>query len=163
MTSASLDIPERIVPNRARSYRIEKGQTFNYYYNDLRYKFASGGMIASAEDLVKLGVALNHDVLMSAETRALMLTPQLAGKQRFREDGAPVDIGFEQGMLWQVRRDAAGGRVAYMCGSIKGSNACLVDFLDEDLVAAVTTNSWECCGWSKADSLAAFFRAHSKP
>ena len=163
MTSASFDIPERIVPNRARSYRIERGQTFNYYYNDLRYKFASGGMIASAEDLVKLGVALNHGILMSAETRALMLTSQLEGKQRFREDGAPVDIGFKQGMLWQLRRDTAGRRVAYMCGSIKGSNACLVDFLDEDLVAAVTTNSWECCGWSKADSLAAFFRANSKP
>jgi CubicO group peptidase (beta-lactamase class C family) len=163
MTSASLDIPERIVPNRAMSYRIEKGQTFNYYYNDLRYKFASGGMIASAEDLVKFGEALNHGVFMDPNTRSLMLSSQLSGKKRFREDGAPVEIGFEQGMLWQIHRDAAGRRVAYMCGSIKGSNACLVDFIDEDLVAAVATNSWECCGWSKAESLAAFFRASIKP
>ena len=159
MTTASLDIPDRIVANRARSYRIDNGDVFNYYYNDLRYKFASGGMIASAEDLVQFGIAVNHDILLMASTRDLMLSSQVHGLQEFRENTAPVELEFEQGMLWRLRHDSNGRRVAYHCGSVKGSNACLVDFLDEDLVAAVMTNSWECCGWSKADSLAGIFRA----
>jgi len=64
-------------------------------------------------------------------------------------------------MLWRVRRDGEGRRVAYECGSVKGFNACLVDFLDDDLVAAVATSSFECCGWAKADALAALFRRRS--
>ena len=159
MASASFDIPERIVPHRARSYRLVDGKPLNYHYNDLRYKFASGGMIASVEDLAKLGAALNHGLLLRPETRALMLSSQLRGVQQFREGATPGPLpGFEQGLLWRLRRDPRGRLVAYECGSVKGSNACLVDFLAEDLVAAIATNSWECCGWAKADSLAAFFR-----
>jgi serine beta-lactamase-like protein LACTB len=158
MASAALDIPERIVPHRARSYRIDHAVPRNYYYNDLRYKFASGGMIASVEDLAKLGAALNHDLLLRPETRAKLLSPQIEGLLRFREGAAPDVLDFQQAMLWRLRRDGKGRRVAYECGSVKGFNACLVDFLDEDLVAAVATNSFECCGWAKADALAALFR-----
>jgi CubicO group peptidase (beta-lactamase class C family) len=158
MDRASFDIPERIVPHRARSYRLVDGKPFNYYYNDLGYKFASGGMIASVEDLAKLGAALNHGLLLKPETKARMLSSQLKGVLEFREGAEPAAMRFEQAILWRLRRDTQGRRVAYECGSIKGSNACLVDFVDEDLVAAVVTNSWECCGWSKADALADFFR-----
>lgn len=158
MTSASFDIPERLVPHRAHSYRIDKGQAFVYYYNDLRYKFASGGMLASVEDLVKLGAAVNHSILLRPETRALMYSAQTAGRQVFREGAAPEAPRRGQGMLWELRQDSSGRRVAYHCGSVKAFNACIVNFVDEDLVAAIATNSWECCGWSKADSLAAFFR-----
>jgi CubicO group peptidase (beta-lactamase class C family) len=158
MASASFDIPERIVPHRARSYRIDHGTAYNYYYSDLRYKFASGAMIASVEDLARLGAALNHGLLLRPATRAMLLSPQIDGLLQFREGATPVPVGFEQAMLWRLRRDAEGRRVAYECGSVKGFNACLVDFLDDDLVAAVATNSWECCGWAKADALAAFFR-----
>lgn len=158
MTTASLDIEDRIVPNRARSYRIDGGKVFNYYYNDLRYKFASGGMIASAEDLVRFGMAVNHNALLTTGARDVMLSSQLHGLRKFREGAPPEELEFEQGMLWRLRHDSDGRRVAYECGSVKGSNACLVDFLDEDLIAAVVTNSFECCGWSKADALAAIFR-----
>jgi CubicO group peptidase (beta-lactamase class C family) len=159
MASASFDIPERIVPHRARSYRLVKGQVLNESYGDLRYKFASGGMIASAEDLVKLGAALNHGLLLRPETRRLMLSPQLHGVREFHENGkAPTVPDFEQGMLWRLRHDPKGRLVAYHCGSVQASNACVVDFVEEDLVAAVMSNSFECCGWSKADALAAFFR-----
>jgi serine beta-lactamase-like protein LACTB len=158
MASASFDIPDRIVPHRAHSYRIVKGRTFNEYYADLRYKFASGGMIASAEDLVKLGVALNHDLLLRPETKGLMLSPQLHGIQELRE-GKLEALDFEQGLLWRLRHDPQGRLVAYHCGAVKTYNVCVVDFLKEDLVAAVATNnSSECCGWAKADTLAAFFR-----
>ncbi len=158
MTSASFDIPERIVPHRSRSYRIVDGKLLNAYYSDLRYKFASGGMIASVEDLVRLGVALNQGRLLSPEARRLMLSSQLRGIRRFVEGAPPKNLSWMQGMLWRLRRDPQGRPVAYECGSVKAFNACVVDFLEEDLVAAIATNSWECCGWSKADALAAIFR-----
>ena len=162
MTTAGFDIPGLAVQNRAQSYRMVKGKPVVYYYNDLRYKFASGGMIASVEDLVKLGTALNHGLLIEAATRQLMLSSQAKGQLEFHEGSKPGRMSWMQGMLWRLRHDPKGRLVAYECGSIKGSNACLVDFLEEDLVAAVATNSWECCGWAKADALAAIFRPESK-
>ncbi|HEV8336260.1 MAG TPA: hypothetical protein VGR67_07595 [Candidatus Polarisedimenticolia bacterium] len=81
-----------------------------------------------------------------------MLSAQLRRLQEFRERSAPKKMSWMQGMLWRLRRDPQGRLVAYECGSVKGSNACVVDFLEEDLVAAVATNSWECCGWKKTDA-----------
>jgi serine beta-lactamase-like protein LACTB len=158
MTRSGFDIPGEDVPGRAHSYRLVGGKPVPYSFNDLRYKFASGGMIASAEDLAKLGAAINHDLLVRPATRAIMFSDQDRGLRSFHPDKAATSIGFEQGMLWRLRRDAQGRFVAYACGSVKASNACVVDFIDEDLVAAIATNSWECCGWKKADELAAIFR-----
>lgn len=159
MTGSGFDIPGASVPGRANSYRIVGGKPVPYYFNDLRYKFASGGMIGSAEDLAKLGAAMNHALLVRPATRAIMFSDQNRGLRAFRENGVPAAIGFQQGMLWRLRRDPKGRFVAYACGSVKASNACVVDFVDEDLVGAIATNSWECCGWRNADALADIFRA----
>jgi serine beta-lactamase-like protein LACTB, mitochondrial len=158
MASAGVDDPAVVVPHRALSYRFDQGRALNYYYNDLRYKYASGGMIGSATDLVRFGASVNAGTLVSERTRDRMFTDQTAGLPAFHEGAAPTEQERGQGLLWWLRKDSAGRRVAYHCGSVKAFNACMVDFIDEDLVAAVMTNSWECCGWSKADSLAAFFR-----
>ena len=158
MIRAGFDIPGEDVAGRALSYRMVGGKPVPYYFNDLRYKFASGGMIDSAEDLARLGAAINHDVLLRPATRAIMFSDQDRGLRSFHPDKAATPIGFEQGMLWRLRRDPQGRFVAYACGSVKASNACVVDFVDEDLVAAIATNSWECCGWKNADALAAIFR-----
>jgi CubicO group peptidase (beta-lactamase class C family) len=159
MNATGFDDPEVIVAHRARSYRWEDGQLKNAYYSDIRYKYASGGMIGSVEDLVRFGAALNHAVLLRPETRRLMYAPQGEGILDFREGQPPQPQRRGQGLLWELRQDAAGRRVAFHCGSVKGFNACIVNFYDENLVAAIATNSWECCGWAKADSLAGFFRA----
>jgi CubicO group peptidase (beta-lactamase class C family) len=159
MARASFDVPGEVASNRAVPYRIVKGTPERYYYNDLRYKFASGGMIASVEDLVMLGAALNRGILLQPETKAAMFSNQIPSLPVFVEDAKPAaPMRWEQGLLWRLRRDAQGRRVAYECGSVRASNACVVIFIDEDLVAAIATNSWECCGWAAADKLAALFR-----
>ena len=162
MTTANLDYHDRIIPNRALSYRREDKQIFNYYFNDLRYKFASGGMMGSAEDLVRLAVAVNHDTLLKPESRKQMLSSQTDGISRFNPDKAPTEMEFQQAMLWRIRHDKEGRRIAYECGSVKGFNACVVDFVDEDLVAALMSNEDACCGWKPADALAAIFREETK-
>jgi len=45
---------------------------------------------------------------------------------------------------------------------VKAFNACVVDFVEEDLVAALATNSWECGGWKQTDALADVFRVPVK-
>lgn len=159
MRSTGFDNPDVIVPHRARSYRLVDGELRNASYGDIRYKYASGGMIGTVEDLVRLGAAVNQDLLLRPETRQLMYTPQIEGVLDFREGQSPQPRRRGQGLLWELRQDAAGRPVAFHCGSVKGFNACIVNFYEENLVAAIATNSWECCGWSKADSLAAFFRS----
>jgi serine beta-lactamase-like protein LACTB, mitochondrial len=156
--SGSVDIPDRVVLHRARSYVKASGRWNNYSYADVRYKFASGGMIASGEDLVKVAVALNHDRLLRRETRTLMLTPQLDGLLHFRENGTPEAMDFRQALLWRVNKDAEGREFVYHCGTVKGFNVCLIDYVADDLVAALMTNSDECCGWKKTLELANFFR-----
>ena len=157
-TSGSVDVAERIVPHRAHSYRFAEGTWRNYYYNDLHYKFASGGMIASAEDLVRVGIALNHGRLMRRETRTKMLAPQIDGLKMFHEDGAPAAMDFQQALLWRTKVDDDGRRFIYHCGSVEAFNVCVVDYVDEDLVAALATNSDECCGWKRTLQLANLFR-----
>jgi CubicO group peptidase (beta-lactamase class C family) len=158
MLSTAFDVPERIVPHRARSYRIESGRTLNYYYNDLTYKFASGGMISSVEDLVRLGTALNHGLLLKPETTAQMFTPQLDPVLRYQESGPPARESFRQGLLWRILADEAGRTFVYHCGTVKGFNACLANFTQEDLVVALATNSYEGPGYRPALELAGFFR-----
>jgi CubicO group peptidase (beta-lactamase class C family) len=156
--SRSVDIPNRIVAHRARSYVKASGRWNNYSYADVRYKFAGGGMIASAEDLVKVAAALNRDRLLRRETRAQMLAPQINGLQHFNENGAPNAMDFQQALIWRVNKDAEGRTFVYHCGTVKGFNVCLIDYVDDDLTAALMTNSDECCGWKNTLALANVFR-----
>lgn len=159
MLSTGFDVPERVVPHRARSYRVEKGRALNYYYNDLSYKFAGGGMISTAEDLVRLGTALNHGRLLKQETTAQMYKPQLDPVMRYQEKGPPTKEAFQQGLLWRSLKDASGRSFRYHCGSVKAFNACLVNYTDEDLVVAVLTNSEQTGGYRHPLALADFFRS----
>jgi serine beta-lactamase-like protein LACTB len=43
MLSTALDVPERIVANRAKSYEVRKGKLQNYPFTDLSHIYAGGG------------------------------------------------------------------------------------------------------------------------
>ena len=141
MASTQFDIPPRIVPNRARSYYLKDGNLTNYPYGDLTYKFASGGMLSTVEDLVRLAVAFNHGALLKPETVALMITP-VAPLLQYREKGPPEKLAFEQALIWRIRTDDAGKPFLNHCGTVKGFNACLIDYRDDDLVIAIAANAF---------------------
>jgi CubicO group peptidase (beta-lactamase class C family) len=96
--------------------------------------------------------------LLTPAMRKAMFTSQLDGVSAWRPDGTSALLDFRQGLLWRLHRDGAGAEVAYHCGSVRGFNACVVDLMDHDPVAAVLTNSFECCGWKDTEALAAIFR-----
>jgi CubicO group peptidase (beta-lactamase class C family) len=141
MLNSAFDRPERIVPHRARSYQLVEGRMLNYPYNDLTYKFASGGMMSAADDLARFGIALNHGALLKPETVALMYTP-MAPVLRHREGGPPEALDFSQGLIWRIFKDDAGRTFVNHCGTVKGFNACIVDYPDQDLVVAILANGY---------------------
>jgi len=158
MLGTSFDRPARIVPHRAQSYRMVDGRMANYFYNDLSYKFASGGMLSTAEDLCRFGAALNRGGLLKSETVALMYGPALDPVMRFEARQAPQKMDFAQGLLWRVFKDAAGRTFVNHCGTVKGFNACLVNYPAEDLVVALLGNAEALSpGRNEAVAVAQFF------
>ncbi len=139
MYGSAFDVPARIVPRRARGYSVGNGQIRNYPYGDLTYKFASGGMLSSAEDLVRLGAALNRHVLLKAETVALMYKP-MSPVLQYQEKGPPQAMESSQGLLWRIAKDDAGRTFVHHCGTVKGFNACLVNYPEQDVVVAILGN-----------------------
>jgi serine beta-lactamase-like protein LACTB len=158
MLRTAFDVPGRIVPGRARGYALVEGRAVNSPYGDLTYKFASGGMLSTVEDLVRFGAALNHGRLLSAELTAQMLTPHREPVLRFQAGGPPTRETFEQALMWRVRSDDTGRTFAYHCGTVKGYNACLVDYVSDDLVIAMADNA-EALGFAPAVRIAQFFLA----
>jgi serine beta-lactamase-like protein LACTB, mitochondrial len=120
MFHSAFDVPERIVTQRAKGYQVVDGQMRNYPYGDLTYKFASGGMISSADDLARFGIALNRGALLRPETLELMYKP-IEPVPRHREDGPPEPLDFSQALMWRVFKDDAGRTFVNHCGTVRGS------------------------------------------
>lgn len=160
MLSTHFDVPERVIPHRARSYVVRDGSVRNVPYGDLTYKFASGGMMSTAEDLVRFGTALNEGRLLKPETLAQMYSPQIDALLEFRE-GKPTDKKAEgQGLMWRIGRDSAGRRFVHHCGSVQAFQACLVNYPEKNLVIAILANSWNSTGWKEGVAVAEFFLEH---
>lgn len=75
LTATSLEYGERIVPHRARPYeRTKDGQLRNSPYVDNSIKWLGGGLISSAEDLIRYSIALDQGKLVNADSLKLMNT-----------------------------------------------------------------------------------------
>ncbi len=171
MLQTSFDVPSRIVPGRAKSYvPDEHGELVNYTYADVTYKFASGGMLSTVEDLVRFAVALNEGRLLDPDLVREMFRPQLDGTLLWQRDGEPTLPTWEQGLMWRLRKDSnhidtddAERRFIHHCGTVKGFNACLVNYPDERIVVAVAQNGWDGgFGFVPLVQIADFFRTGRK-
>ena len=103
---------------------------YNASYLDPSYKWAGGGLVASAEDLVRFGAAHLEPGYISAPTLALLFT-----KQR-----TSADEELNVGLTWRIAADPAGRRIYHHSGSQEGSRSMLVVYPDERLVVALLSN-----------------------
>jgi len=131
-------------------------------YGDLTYKFASGGMMSTAEDLVRFGAALNAGRLLKKETLAQMWSPQIEGVLEWRRDGAPGKPEGVQGLMWRIANDSAGRRYVSHCGAVQRFHSCLVNYPDRDLVVALLENSYEGVGIKENLAIADMFLEPAK-
>lgn len=162
MDATQFNFPERVVRNRAHSYeRGDDGAVRNVLYGDLTYKFASGGMMSTAEDLVRFASALNAGRLMKKETLAQMWSPQIPGVLEWN-GGEPRKIEGEQGLMWRLNKDAAGRRYVSHSGAVQHFHSCLVNYPDRDLVVALLENSYEGVGCSENLAVADMFLEAAK-
>jgi serine beta-lactamase-like protein LACTB, mitochondrial len=134
MTHTSPDDPAPIVPERGRFYtRNDAGAIVNADYVDNSYKWAGGGFLSTAEDLVHFADVLLEGRLLRPETLQLLWTSQKTS------DGKDTDYGIG----WGVSRDAKGRRKISHSGGAQGGTAYLVIYPDQRLAAAMIVNSDE--------------------
>lgn len=150
MLRTQFDRPERIVPGRARSYLMVDGEPLNHPFEDVTYKFASGGMLSTVEDLVRLASAFNSGRLLRPGTVEEMIRPQVETVRRFQGPGEPpVTESFRQALIWKVEWDGEafagsgpGRRFVSHGGSVKGFGCNLLSYVEEDVAVAICGNNY---------------------
>jgi len=132
---------------RATFYdRAGAGQVRRSRLVDLSGRYASGGLIATSSDLVRLGASYLTHALLSADTVATMWTPQRLA------DGTVNEQSYALG--WRSRREGQDtfGREVWRVhhgGVSMGAMSALVVYPDFGVTVAMNTNT-------EAESYAAF-------
>ncbi|HEX9704425.1 MAG TPA: serine hydrolase domain-containing protein [Gemmatimonadales bacterium] len=131
LTSTAPDKNDSVIPGRTRFYERATGGGFRLApVVDNSYKWAGGGFLSTAEDLVRLGSAHLAPGLLRAETLELLFTPQRTASR----ESTTYGIG------WSISRDTLGHRVvAHGGGAVGGTTLLRVD-RDSKLVVAVVSN-----------------------
>ena len=141
--ATQFDVPTRIVHNRGRGYvRDGRGEFVNADPEDPSYKYAGGGIISTAEDLVRFALAINDGTLLAPETVAEMHRTQIdPSVPEFVDDGEPRPLGHEQAIVWFIRTDQAGRRYPSHTGTVKGTRSFLGNWVDQGVVVALQANA----------------------
>jgi CubicO group peptidase (beta-lactamase class C family) len=131
MTHTAPDKNDSLMVNRTHFYdRTDSGQFVLSPTVDNSYKWAGGGFVSTAEDLVKFGSAHLSPGYLKAATLELLFTPQ----RTTSGESTPYGIG------WFVTTDTLGHRYVYHGGgSVGGTTAFGVD-RDSHVVIALVTN-----------------------
>lgn len=125
MKNSTIDNPFKLIPNRVSGYELNgEGEITNARFFDNRYKIPSGGILSTAEDLVKLGNELLYGQYLNDNSKELLFTP-------FKYSGEKdSDLGFG----WLVLKDESGNRFyAHLGGNTGGCSVILV-YPDLELV-----------------------------
>ncbi|MCC9169021.1 serine hydrolase domain-containing protein [Pontibacter harenae] len=144
MLNTCFDVPSRIIPKRGKGYvRNSKGVLINAPYEDVSYKYASGGIISTPEDMVKFALALNNGMLLKPKTLGLMYKPQFdKNKKAFNANLLDQKEPLGQGLIWWSGQDNYGRTWYGHSGSVKGTNSFLMNFPKEKVVVAIQFNTY---------------------
>jgi CubicO group peptidase (beta-lactamase class C family) len=124
------DQNQLIIMDRVRPYELQDGLFYNSPYVDNSYKWAGGGFLSTAEDLVKFGLAHMQPGYLQAETLDLWFTSQTTN------DGEETGYGIG----WSIGADGADRRVIGHGGGSVGGTTVLSIYPDQDLVFAAIIN-----------------------
>ena len=125
------DQPSEIIEQRTRFYARSKDKTVvNAPFVDNSYKWAGGGFLATAEDLVRFGSALLQPGFLKPESLRLLFTPQKTS------DGKET----EYGMGWFIHKSKSGQRIYEHSGGSVGGASQLILYPDAHVVVAMVCN-----------------------
>lgn len=132
MTSTQLDDRRAIVPHRARGYQVNpKGELQLALYTDNSVRYAGGGMLSTASDLVRFAAAVREGKLVKPESLDKMTTPI-----KF-PDGTESKYGFG----WVADTWDVLGRVMRHDGGQSGTATDLLLCRDKGIAVAIISNT----------------------
>ena len=129
MNNTRMDIADTIIPNRARGYRRISEDVKNCEFVDISSRFAGGGILSTAVDLVNLSRALDENKVLSKEIQKMMYTSMVTKDGHMTGYGMGWGVNFIQG-FWNVGH--GGGQA--------GTSTHLLRFPGEKFAVAVTCN-----------------------
>jgi CubicO group peptidase (beta-lactamase class C family) len=130
MSATYFDHVSAIIPRRARQYVREGRTLLNAPYADLSNKWAGGGVLSTAEDLVRFHIALDEGKLLKADTLQQMYTPHRLN------DGSNTTYGLG----WSSWKDKRGQAWIGHSGGATGGTTFLVRDPSRRLAVAVLCN-----------------------
>jgi serine beta-lactamase-like protein LACTB len=131
LVHTTADQNTKIIEQRSRFYELAKdGQQENAPYVDNSYKWAGGGFLSTAEDLVRFGSSILQPGFLKAETLQTMFTPQKT------KTGEPIEYGIG----WFVHKSHSGKLVYEHSGGSIGGTSQLIVYPESHVVAALVTN-----------------------
>jgi serine beta-lactamase-like protein LACTB, mitochondrial len=132
------DQTTEIIEQRARPYRrTPDGTVKNAPFVDNSYKWAGGGFLSTAEDLVKFGSALLQPGFLKPESLRLLFSSQKT------TDGKETGYGIG----WSVGTSKSGQKVYAHNGGAAGGSSRLILYPDAHLVVAMICNFEGVGGW----------------
>ena len=121
----------RIVEQRSRFYELPKDSPVqNASYVDNSYKWAGGGFLSTAEDLVRFGSTMLQPGILNAQSLKTMLTSQ--------KTTAGEDTGY--GIGWGVQKTPSGKFFYEHSGGAVGGTSQLIVYPESRVVIAVIAN-----------------------
>ncbi len=131
LVHTTADQNTKIIEQRSRFYELAKnGEEENAPYVDNSYKWAGGGFLSTAEDLVRFGSIMLHPGFLKAETLQTMFTPQKT------KSGETVNYGIG----WSVHKSQSGMLVYEHSGGSVGGTSQLILYPETHMVVALVTN-----------------------
>jgi CubicO group peptidase (beta-lactamase class C family) len=124
------DHTDSLITYRTRFYSVEDSVLINAPYVDNSYKWAGGGFLSTAEDLVRFGDAMiNGDFLTPATRDELFTSLRTTGGER---------TGYGLGFF--VGTDDAGRRTVGHSGGSVGGTTQFIMYPEQDVVVALIAN-----------------------
>jgi CubicO group peptidase (beta-lactamase class C family) len=124
MNDTGYDTQDKILKNRATGYSLRNGKLANSLPIDMTIPHAAGALYSTVEDLFKWNEALFSDKLLTAKSRAVMMTPVL---QNYGY-GLAIETRFNRKMVSHG-------------GGINGFNTQLARFPEEKVTVVVLRNA----------------------
>lgn len=126
-----LDEPAHLIAQRARNYTKRRdGPLANAPAVDQSNKWGGGGVLSTAEDLLRYAASYDQRKLLKAETIELMFTPQQT------RDGKPTAYGLG----WTSALDNGHRRIEHTGGSV-GATSALAMYPADKLKIVVLVNN----------------------
>lgn len=130
MTNSCADHADQNIPDRVKFYVLSNDKIVEATYVDNSYKWAGGGYLSSAEDLIKFGNAQLYPKLLKPETVKLFYTPQAT------TDGKSTNYG----MGWRKGEDKKDRTWFGHSGGSVGGTSYLIIYPEAEIVVVGLVN-----------------------